>query len=199
MEIRVTIRGGSARVETISILEDLWHDFEYFKSRAARLDRPGASAGEHLRAKRYRRAAIVMLAFYFEGVVNSWLHALLKREEFHAIERKPLDVKVKRLLDSVGSKGQHALKTSAAKQFRNELAHLKPGRDLELFDKVTKPTLASSESTLVGWLTNMERLLGLSRHPNTEAESRGLRAALGESIPGSEGYTGSRARRSKAV
>jgi hypothetical protein len=26
MEIRVTTKGGSARVETISILEDLWHD-----------------------------------------------------------------------------------------------------------------------------------------------------------------------------
>ena len=58
MEIRVTINGGHARVETISALEDLWHDFEFFKAEASRFDQPDASANDRLTAKRHQRAVV---------------------------------------------------------------------------------------------------------------------------------------------
>jgi hypothetical protein len=197
MQIRVTIRNGSALVETVSVLEDLWHDFVYFKERAGHLNRPKASVSDRLRAKRYQRSAIVMLAFYFEGVVNRWLHLRLPPVDFIAIERKPLDVKIERLIALAGAGRKLNLKADAAKRLRNVLAHLKPGHDLALFDEVTTATVLSSESTLVGWLQEMEQVLGQSRHPHSEAESRSLRSALGHSVRDAEGDGGTRPRRRK--
>ena len=49
MPIRITVPlDGETMVETISALEDHWHDYLYFKVRGSELDRPSASAGDRL-------------------------------------------------------------------------------------------------------------------------------------------------------
>ena len=77
-----------------------------------------------------------------------------------------------------------------AKRLRNTLVHLKPGSDGELYDKITQEVVDTTEASVSAWLSDVERLLGLQRHPDTEHESQELRDALGGTVPGTEGYTG---------
>jgi hypothetical protein len=191
MEIRVTIGGdGNAKVETMSALEDLWHDFQFFKGQALECDEPTRTPMDHLIAKRYRRAALMALIVYLEGVLNHWLGSLLSESDLSKIDRKPLEVKIaaiqKHLNLGTGSRPAFV----EARRLRNLLVHLKPGADGELYDKITQELLDSTEASVSEWLTDVERLLGVQRHPNTEAESRELRGALGTTLPGTEGYTG---------
>ena len=48
--------------------------------------------------------------------------------------------------------------------------------------------LATARGSVPDW--RRESTTGLKRHYNTELESRELRQALGETIEGTEGYTG---------
>ena len=195
MEIRVTIDGSRAQVETISILEDLWHDFEFFKSNALRLDQSDAPTSERLLAKRYQRAALLTLIFYLEGVVNHWLKELLADAEWKAVERKwCLELKIDKIQERLAAASEGAPEITEAKKIRNALVHLKPGSDLELYDKINVDLLEATERRIVTWLQATERALGIPRHPDTEADSKDLRDALGTTEPSTEGYSG----RSKA-
>ena len=190
MEIRVTIRDGTAKVETISALEDLWHDFQFFKERALELDEPERSPTDRLVAKRYRRAALLTLLVYFEGVLNRWLASMLPKAGWLTIERKYLEFKIDAIQKRLPNSGASKPQVAEAKNLRNTLVHLKPGADGELYDKITQELLDATEAGVSSWLGEVERLLGLKRHPDTEAESRELRQALGKTTPGSTGYTG---------
>jgi hypothetical protein len=182
MEITVTIPpdGGPITVETISILEDLWHDYQFFRCRANALDCPGSKPGDRLVAKRFRRAALLMLHFYREGVANRWLKGLRHDSERSAIEKQRLIAAVKSKLSAVDK----------LKKLRNDIVHLKPGNDLKLYDEITDELLGETEARITAWLDEVEVLIGVERHPNTREESKALRQALGEEIPESEGYSG---------
>lgn len=193
MEIRITIPpgGGSFRFETISILEDLWHDYQFFRDRALEIENTTqAPPGEQFIAKRYHRAALVMLVFYLEGVVNRWLQLFVESSEWAEIEKHRLTDKIKRLEKRTPRKPSARPRFTQAKRVRDALAHLKPGGDLEIYDKVNGKLLAETEATITAWLTEMEELLGVARHPNTQEESRPFREALGVQDPESEGYSG---------
>jgi hypothetical protein len=182
MEITLTIppNGQSIAVETISILEDLWHDYQFFRGQASMLDCPGFKPGDRLVAKRFRRAALLMLHSYREGVANRWLRGLRQDSERSTIERKRLIAAVK-------------ARTAAAdrlKNIRDDIVHLTPGNDLKLYDEITDELLGEAEASITAWLDEVEVLIGVERHPNTREESRALRQALGEEIPESEGYSG---------
>ena len=58
---------GNVRAYAISHLEDLWHDYLYFKRQAEAAFHQSSSL---LLQKRYLRVAIVLLQAYLEGVVN---------------------------------------------------------------------------------------------------------------------------------
>jgi len=193
MEIRVTIGAdGDTTVETISALEDLWHDFQFFKERAIEFDDPARTPTEHLIAKRYRRAALPALLVYLEGVLNNWLAGLLQESNWLKIERKCLELKIGAIQEHLAVGADSKPEVAEAKRLRNTLVHLKPGADGELYDKITQELVDATESSVSAWLTNVERLLGVQRHPNTEAESRELRDALGKTAPGTDGYTGTK-------
>lgn len=70
---------------------------EFFKAEASRFDQPDASVNDRLTAKHHQRAALLMLVFYFEGVLNRWLQTLLSKAEFEAVERKPIEFKIEKI------------------------------------------------------------------------------------------------------
>ena len=171
----------------VSMLEDLWHDFEFFRNEAAARDQPDGSATDRLVAKRYYRAALLLLMFYLEGVANAWLKQLLTSAEFEAIERKCLDLKIRELQKRSGNTSLALPTVGDAKSIRNALAHLKPGHDLELYDTIGPTVLASTEDSIAAWLRSISAALHIEPHPDTESESRSLCNALGNPIPGTEG------------
>src|SRR3972149_2253333 len=62
-------RLGDIEITHVSILEDLWHDYLYFKKQAK-------NSSTFLQ-KRYLRAALLVLISYLEGVTNRWFYNLL--------------------------------------------------------------------------------------------------------------------------
>ena len=190
MEIRVTVRrDGDVKIESISALEDLWHDFQFFQEKGNELEHIG-TPNDALLAKRYRRAALLALVFYFEGVLNRWLQCVLSVAEWRRVERWPLTSKI----DTIHSRlpRGHITKPNigAARLLRNNLAHLKPGVDGNVYDGISGEILEETASSITAWLSAIETELNLERHPDTRSESQTLRDALGATRPNSEGYTG---------
>ena len=194
IEVLISPSGEEVRILSVSILEDLWHDFQFFKSQAARLEQPSASPDGQFLVKRYRRAALLLLVFYFEGVVNHWLKHLLGEPAWLAMEkekkRMPLTRKVQCIEENLATKLETSLDINEAKSVRNALAHLKPGDDLKLFESITEDLLVETEMAITSWLTEVEGKIGVERHPDTREASRPFREDLGESIPGTEFYSG---------
>jgi len=189
MEIRVTVApDGKTEIESISALEDLWHDYLFFRSRAKELDQPSCTTTDGLDSKRYYRAALLALVCYFEGVLNRWLQHLLGEAEWRGVERQCIEKKVD-LVDSRAAHGGGPVPDiAAAKGLRNTLVHLKPGADGEVYDKINRELLDETEEQVTRWLTAVEASTQLRRHPDTRAESWKFSDALGASI--SEAYTG---------
>jgi hypothetical protein len=191
MQIRVTVApDGKTQVETISALEDLWHDHLFFRLRGSELDQPSATPTDRLVAKRYYRAALLTLVCYFEGVLNRWLKQLLGQSDWRKAERQRIEKKVD-LIQSRSSGVQGcAPDIGGAKKLRNMLVHLKPGADGDLYDKINRELLQDAHKQIDAWLTEVGASLQLRRHPDTRAESRTFTEAIGTSIPQTEGYTG---------
>lgn len=194
MEIQILFSpSGKVRIETVSILEDLWHDFQFFKSQAANLEQATAPPQDALLVvKRYRRAALLMLVFYFEGVLNHWLKHLLGEPDWLAFEKKgpPLGQKVKCIEERLAPQLGASVDIGEAKSLRDDLAHLKPGGDLKLFETMTESLLVETEKAITDWLNEVESRIGIERHPDTREASRPFREALGMSMPETEGYSG---------
>lgn len=192
MEIQILISpSGDATVETVSALEDLWHDYEFFKSQAASLERRATAPNDMFLVKRYRRAALLMLVFYFEGVVNRWLKHLLGCAEWLKVERKPLAKKVRCIEERVMPSLNRSVSIDDAKSIRNALAHLKPGSDLSIFEAVTHSLLAESEKAMASWLTEIERAIGKERYTPTLGKRLSLSGRLlGSSFPNPRGILG---------
>ena len=188
MEIRITIPpdGRDVTVETISMLEDLWHDFQFFKFEGKRLLDGVSSPNNLLLVKRFHRAALLLLMFYLEGVINGWLKRLLSKAEFGTIEKKCLELKIAAIQAHTGCSQVAAPAVAEAKKIRNSLAHLKPGSDGSLYDSINEAFLTSTEDTIVAFLTSMSKILKMLPHLDSEVESRDFREALGSSIPGTE-------------
>jgi hypothetical protein len=191
MPIRITVPlNGEVLVKTISALEDHWHDYLYFKVRGSELGRPSASAADHLVSKRYYRAALVTLVFYFEGVLNRWLMQILPNDEWERREKECIEKKVDLIRARMSEARPPTPDIHDAKELRNMLAHLKPGKDLEVYDNVALKLLEDTEEAITDWLSVVEGSLKLQRHSDTRLESRCFTDALGTIIPGSEGYSG---------
>lgn len=191
MEIRIlSDPQGNTRIETISALEDLWHDYVFFRDQAVELGKSASSATNQLIARRFSRAALLFLLCYFEGVVNSWLRETLGETIWLLHERKPLDAKVRELKKQLASRpGKPKLKEP--KKLRDMLAHLKPGDDGTVHDQINSQVLSAAEKQIVRWFTTVEEVSSLRRHPDTRAESRRFTSDLGTPVAGSEGWTGS--------
>ncbi len=181
---------GSILVESISLLEDLWHD--YLAVREIALTHEGLTTRtDRLLAKRYLRIAVLLLNAYLEGVVNSWLKALLDEPSWEAVSRLVLASKIGELKKKGSRQPKCKMDISSARVMRKNIAHGNPGVDLELYNSVTSSWVFGFEADISNWLTEMESILGMCRHPDTRKASEEIATELGTAIdPKTEGYTG---------
>jgi hypothetical protein len=193
MELTIVIDsdGDSVEVKTISIVEDYWHDYLYFKAQADL----ALKEGSQLKNRRYLRAALLMFTAYLEGVVNNWCISLQKRSgasksTIDTFLRKSLPDKCDFLTKEASKKvsGVSNPQMREVKRLRNSLVHLVPGKDADLFENVSEKILNNSESVIIPWLDAVGKIIGEERHPNTQDIGRQLAAALGISLK--EEYSG---------
>src|SRR5262249_11730996 len=157
MMMRFTVAvDGRTQVETISALEDLWHDFQFFKLRSSELDLSANSPADHLIAKRYRRVALLALVFYFEGVFDRWPKQLPPEADWIKKERQCMEKKVKEIQSRLPEGGTAKPEIADAKEIRDMLAHLKPGVDARLYDEITSELLDKTEASVTVWLNFVE-------------------------------------------
>lgn len=171
MEIHVTITpNGDSELVALNTREDLFQDYIYFLNQAK------ATPDQHdsvLLHKRFLRAALLVLLAYMESVINAWLHDDLKKRGvlwlFKNLERTPLEGKMKMLCDAASATVKNP-DFSEAKELRNLLVHFKPGNDGLAFDRLSLELVEKTYTEIDKWLTDMEKVLGVIRHPDSAAE-----------------------------
>jgi hypothetical protein len=180
MQVRITINNnGTVEAEYVSILEDLHHDYLYFKGRAERYNRGAKGTQGWFQVKRYQRAALLALMSYLEGVVNHWLQGLLSKRAWKGMNGKSLHEKCNRLVLEVTQRPSSQLRVKNAKDLRNDIVHLKAGSDLRIYDEVSLALLTQTEAAIDRWLSGLEPMIGRPRHPSTKKESDSIGVALG--------------------
>lgn len=155
-------------VEHVSILEDLWHDYLFFKEQAQK-----TVGFEH---KRYLRVSLLVFMAYLEGVVNHWCHNLFAEKGWSEkkirafIFEKKVHEKITALTNYVAKKNPSVREPiiDAAKRLRNKLSHFQVGKDIEVFDSLTHALLTDTDQSVDEWLSVAEAALGEKRHPNTQ-------------------------------
>ncbi|HYJ84827.1 MAG TPA: hypothetical protein VEW46_02065 [Pyrinomonadaceae bacterium] len=184
MEFSILISPDGEEIKTISILEDYWHDYLYFKEQA----NLALKEDSQLKNRRYSRAALLVLMAYLEGVVNQWSISILEQDgksesQIDAyIRKKWLHLKCDDLTKEASKKGSRVddANIKRVKELRNDLAHLTPGKDAELFEEITESILTEAEEVIIPWLDAVGTLIGKERHPDTKEIGRGLANALGQ-------------------
>jgi len=181
LDVIITIgENGSATIETVSILEDLWHDYLYFRDTAIK-------ATDLLPRKRFERAALMALIAYAEGVVNQWLCERTDPAKWSKTEKKRAYEKVTLLM-------QHAPRVrrvpveEATRTLRNALVHLDSSRNATVYQEISLTLLRRTEDELLVWLDEMEKALGAKRHPDTKVIGRSIASDLGRMR--AESYSG---------
>ncbi|SHJ15163.1 hypothetical protein [Propionispora hippei] len=189
MQIRVTIKpDGSVTILTVSIIEDLWQDYCWFKERAYYDEEKDNVTKEYFIAKRYQRAAPFTLCHYFEGVVNNWLQGLCDNLEFQKIEEKSIYYKYCRVMKLCDIK-ENKINIQNAKKFRNMFVHYKRRTDLKLIENVNYKLIEGTEKEINRWLDYIEQETNLRRHGNAEEASRKFSETIGGTLLEETGST----------
>ena len=119
---------------------------------------------------------------YLEGVVNRWYNNWLidqgesNKEIQRRIRKTEIYRKCKQLTNQAVLKDPSIEQPSLdkVKNLRNELVHLKVGRDLAIFEDLTLAVLDDSEKKIVDWLDMVSKAIGMERHPDTKKSSETL-------------------------
>ncbi|HSL45739.1 MAG TPA: hypothetical protein VK897_20060 [Anaerolineales bacterium] len=173
-EIRIVIKkdGSPTQAYAISILEDLWHDYLFFKKQAELV----SSSETVLLSKRYLRVAVLLLMSYVEGVANRWCNFLLEKngsseDKIKEYVKRTSLVKKCQMISVEAAKFDPSVSEpiiGKMKNLRNELVHLKGGNDWVLFDETSLEDLIQTESNVTLWMDTVEQSLGVPRHPSTK-------------------------------
>lgn len=177
MNTKIIIKkDGSVEILTISILEDLWHDYSYFKVHATESSK---KEEELFIMKRNQRAALMFLFAFFEGVVNRWLR-YVNSDIFELIERKPINYKCEKLVELLSDNKRSIPKINKAKKLRNDIVHLEEKREKYLYEKLNQNILDSTENSIMNWLNIMEEVVGIPKFENSKKADEALLSGLGE-------------------
>ncbi|MBE7467765.1 MAG: hypothetical protein HS114_01315 [Anaerolineales bacterium] len=171
MELQIKISNSKIEIEAISIVEDLWLDYLFFKKQAL----IALEENKSFLHKRYLRVTLLTLMSYFEAVVNNWCgNTLRENNKSYAqiqdfLRNKALPDKCKFLINETASNTSSPNKGAwqEAKKLRNELVHLKPGKDRLIFENLSIELLFQAEKEIIEWLDKVGKLLGQERHPDT--------------------------------
>lgn len=171
MEIQVTINpNGDSELLALNTREDLFQDYTYFLNQAKATS---TQQGKILLHKRFLRVALLVLLAYTEAVINAWLYDDLKKRGviwlFKKVERIPLEDKMRLLCDAASATAK-VPDFSKAKELRNLLTHFKPGNDGLAFNTLSVELVEKTFDEIDKWLADMEKTLGIMRHPDSAAE-----------------------------
>jgi hypothetical protein len=171
--VKISPDGKVVEMFTLNALEDLWHDYRYFKKRAEVY----LAEGLPLRHKRYLRAALLSLISYLEGVVSKWCISILVddkksnnqiREFFK--DRKIMD-RCKFLAQNAATKDPSAkdLSIQGIKRLRDKVVHdAGIGCNYKVFERLSLTSISEAERDIVEWLNLIGNLLGQEPHTSTE-------------------------------
>jgi hypothetical protein len=169
VQVEISNDTGKFEVLVMNIREDLLHDFEFF------LDQAKACSGdEHetrFKHQRFLRAALLTLFAYADAVANGWVKSVLENHQmgflYKRLQFDCLDKKIDFLNDAYSETGIRP-NVKDAKEVRNLFVHFTPGRDAEAFEKLTLTVVENAKNEVDRWMAEMESMLGLTRHPNSE-------------------------------
>jgi len=172
MQIEVTIGSdGNIAVLTVSTIEDLWHDYQYFRDAAT----AASSEEPAFEQKRFLRAALVLFVAHCAGVVDSWCRKQLPREAENSeqgenwIRHQCLEVKCKYLSDRANLAGLQ-VPEFGFKRLRNRIVHATDEKDLEIFRALSPSLLREAETDMTEWLDLIGGTLGYERFLSTRKE-----------------------------
>jgi hypothetical protein len=177
--IRVEIKKGTIHIAALSIIEDLFIDYEYFIEMASKTK-------DEIEKKRFLRAACLTLNAYIEGSINSLL-------EIHLLsigtDEKTIDKKLR--YDKFYKKCDYLEKTYLPKELalpksvredlrtlRNHLMHFK-GENLIIWDALSKDNIQNQKAFFFEWLRGLHRHMKVT-NLNTNDEIDMIRLLLGK-------------------
>jgi len=171
--VEISPDGNVVDMLALNALEDLWHDYQYFKKRAE------ACLNEALllRHKRYLRAALLSLISYLEGVVSKWCICVLVDEKKSNNQIRKF-LKKRKIMDRCNFLGEKAAtKDPSVKEpsiqrinrLRNKVVHdAGIGCNYKVFESLSLASISEAELNIAEWLDLIGNLLGQERHASTE-------------------------------
>lgn len=182
MEFWVTLGAkDSSECVVLNTREDLLDDYTYFVGQAIATPLKAGSVALH---KRFLRYALMAALTYTESVVNVWLYELERRGSVSGandLEKLPLPEKM-RTVSNVANEPKDIPNFRKAKQLLNILKHFKPRKDKTAFEELSLNLVQRTYADLDGWISQMEKALAISRHPDNEQELRKLNEPVQQNV-----------------
>jgi hypothetical protein len=176
VEIVITFDdNGTMIVHGISVLEELWEDYHFFRQLALET----SPQDNLILYKRYVRAALLALFNYLEGVLNKWVAQLdpsinlrsAQRARKLGIIRDAARQKLKqnRADGSRRNPSVEWLEIGKTKELRNVISHLQPSdNQFVMFQELTSESLFHEADSVITWIETIKKVLGFETHPNME-------------------------------
>lgn len=165
---------GAMEMFAVNLLEDLWHDYQYYIGQAEESAKEGNSA--IFLTKRHLRTSLIVLMAYLEGVLNRWCKIIKKSqgitdEDISKFIRFTCFQKKYQFISKEARKASNSIKSrypKMLKRMRDEIVHLKPGNNMDIWEIVTVSGIRNVEEDISSWMTSVETALGVPRYPDTD-------------------------------
>jgi hypothetical protein len=165
-DIQITFNAdGEITIHGISMLEELWDDYHFFKQQALET----SPQDNLILYKRYVRAALLALFNYLEGILNKWVVELEPSTNLRSLQTVDkisiVSKNIRKKLKQDKSVGW--LEISKTKYLRNAISHLKPGEDqFAMFQSLISESFFNDADRIIKWIEITKNVLGLETHPN---------------------------------
>ncbi|MFH0728116.1 MAG: hypothetical protein V2B19_17465 [Pseudomonadota bacterium] len=158
--IRITVSpGGNLEISAVSVIEDLFHDYEFFMGLANK-------AENEMDAKRFLRAACFSLNAWIEGTVNSLYEIRCRRDDISEKNRKKsfhdkcCELETKYLNEDKGKYLNDSVR-NGLRTLRNELTHFSKGDNFLVWDNLSVPNLEHQKQHFSLWLNHLYKLMNV--------------------------------------
>jgi len=175
---------GGTTIHTIDLLEDLWFDYLTYRQQAE----IAAKRKDVLKIKQYLRGALFAFMPYITGVANRWCAQAWKKAALpdpglaSFLCDKSLPDKCEFLATQAGAENIPADALAVVSLLARDLANLRPGKELEVFESLSLTELQQAEDSILQWYDATGQKLGFPRHENTQKTGRDFAQPLGTII-----------------